>query len=474
MDNTLTEVLAEVLGRITPTKEDREQVDSLATRLEETVAETAKKKGVKAKVRIEGSVAKDTWLKGNPDLDIFIRLPPSTNRKDLEESSLEIAREATKGAEQLERFAEHPYLEAFVDGFRVNIVPCYDTKRGNWLSATDRTPFHTDYMKKELDRTLREEIRLLKKFMQGIGVYGAEIKIGGFSGYLCELLALKYKSFVGVLRAFADRSKRIAIDIENCYQEKPQELELGFIEPLVVIDPADERRNVASAVTSQKLDIFTCAARAFLETPRIEFFFPQKTKTIPTDRLEGILKLRGSSLVFVVFKAIEAVPDILWGQYYRTQRSIRKTLELGSFWILRDAVWTDEKTLCVIIVELEEKTIPRIRSHLGPPIERKSECRDFLAKYAGCDEVISGPYVENGRWIVNLPRNYVDASELLRAKLQDGGKKLGVADLVARALKESFSVKVNEEIAEIYQQNEDFAIFLTDFLDGKPSWLKAA
>jgi tRNA nucleotidyltransferase (CCA-adding enzyme) len=190
--------------------------------------------------------------------------------------------------------------------------------------------------------------------------------------------------------------------------------------------------------------------------------------------LEGILKLRGSSLVFVVFKAIEAVPDILWGQYYRTQRSIRKTLELGSFWILRDAVWTDEKTLCVITVELEEKTIPKIRSHLGPPIERKSECRDFLAKYAGCDEVISGPYVENGRWIVNLPRNYVDACELLRAKLQDGGKKLGVADLVAKALKESFSVKVNEEIADIYQQNEDFAIFLTNFLDGKPSWLKAA
>jgi hypothetical protein len=75
---------------------------------------------------------------------------------------------------------------------------------------------------------------------------------------------------------------------------------------------------------------------------------------------------------------------------------------------------------------------------------------------------------------VNLPRNYVDACELLRAKLQDGGKKLGVADLVAKALKESFSVKVNEEIADIYQQNEDFAIFLTDFLDGKPSWLKAA
>ena len=31
--------------------------------------------------------------------------------------------------------------------------------------------------------------------MQGIGVYGAEIKVGGFSGYLCELLVMKYGGF---------------------------------------------------------------------------------------------------------------------------------------------------------------------------------------------------------------------------------------------------------------------------------------
>jgi tRNA nucleotidyltransferase (CCA-adding enzyme) len=47
------------------------------------------------------------------------------------------------------------------------------------------------------------EVRLLKKFMKGTGVYGAEIKIGGFSGYLCELLILKYRSFAQTIEAFA-------------------------------------------------------------------------------------------------------------------------------------------------------------------------------------------------------------------------------------------------------------------------------
>ena len=144
-------------------------------------------------VRVEGSVAKDTWLSENPDIDIFMRLPTSIPRKSLGDVGLKIAKKAAEGYEQVERFAEHPYLEIFVEGYRVDIVPCYDAKPGEWQSATDRTPYHTDYIKKTLKcKGSRDEVRLLKKFMQGIGVYGAEIKVGGFSGYLCELLILKY------------------------------------------------------------------------------------------------------------------------------------------------------------------------------------------------------------------------------------------------------------------------------------------
>jgi tRNA nucleotidyltransferase (CCA-adding enzyme) len=73
--------------------------------------------------------------------------------------------------------------------YRRAIVPNLE-----WLSATDRTPF-IHYVKKRLGKTLQDDVRLLKKFMQGIKVYGAEIKTGGFSGYLCELLILHYGSF---------------------------------------------------------------------------------------------------------------------------------------------------------------------------------------------------------------------------------------------------------------------------------------
>ena len=208
-------IYKEILERVAPTKEERAKIEALARKLEQRVASACEKYGIKASVRLEGSIAKDTWLSEEPDIDVFMRLPANIPRQALGEISLKIARKATQGSKQIERFAEHPYLEAFVDGIRVNIVPCYDVKRGEWLSATDRTPFHTDYVKKSLSKTLRKEVLLLKKFLKGIGVYGAEIKTGGFSGYLCELLILHYKSFNETLQAFKQCTQRKVIDIEN-------------------------------------------------------------------------------------------------------------------------------------------------------------------------------------------------------------------------------------------------------------------
>ena len=105
-------------------------------------------------MRVEGSVAKDTWLRENPDIDIFMRLPTSIPRKNLGDVGLKIAKKAAGSYEQIERFAEHPYLQLIVEDYRVDIVPCYDAKPGEWQSATDRTPYHTDYIKKHLSNRL--------------------------------------------------------------------------------------------------------------------------------------------------------------------------------------------------------------------------------------------------------------------------------------------------------------------------------
>jgi tRNA nucleotidyltransferase (CCA-adding enzyme) len=469
----LNAITQEILKKITPTPADRNKINDLAETLQQKVAAACKEQGVTAEVRVEGSVAKDTWLREEPEIDVFMRLPASIPRKSLGEISLKIARKATEGARQIERFAEHPYLEAFINDVRLNIVPCYDVKPGEWLSATDRTPFHTDYVKKRLNENSRGEVRLLKKFLKGVGAYGAEIKTGGFSGYLCELLIVHYNTFVETLQAFSGYTQK-AIDIEGYYADRKKELNRLFPEPLVIVDPVDKARNVASAVQPQKLYTLVAAARAFLKTPDERFFYPPKTNPLSTKALADKLETRGDSLVFLPLGNAETVPDVLWGQLYKTQRALRKLAELNDFKVLRDAVWSDEKTFSVFIFELEQRILPGVRKHLGPPLKHEKECEKFLSKYDGNSGVVSGPYVEDGRWVVELQRRFTDVVELLKKNLGGGGRNIGVAELMSQVFREKLEVLVNSEVAEVYRVNSGFAEFLTEFLSGKPFWLKNA
>ena len=475
MQKKLDQIVQEILAKTTPTAADKAKMLALASKLIQKVSVACLEFGVKAIVRLEGSVAKDTWLSEEPDVDVFMRLPTTVPRKAMGEISLKIARKATKGSKQIERFAEHPYLEAFVDDTRVNIVPCYDAKPGEWLSATDRTPFHTDYVNKHLSRSQRGEVRLLKRFMKGIDVYGAEIRMGGFSGYLCELLVLQFGSFEETLLAFARHVPRRIIDIEGYYNHRARELELLFPEHLVVVDPVDKGRNVASAVQPQRLFTFVGATRAFLKTPGREFFYPLKTTPLGAEELRETLANMGSALIFLTFGKIEAVPDVLWGQLHRTRKALRKQLELRDFAVLRDAVWSENNAVfTMFIFELEKRVLPLAKKHLGPPLEREKECESFLAKYIDNSEVIVGPYIEEGRWMVEVRRKVTDAAEFLRIKLGSGGRDIGIANLIAQVLQKDFLVLTGEDIIEHYVYNEGFAVFLTSFLSGKPSWLETS
>jgi len=471
LGSTLKELCADVLKRVTPSSERRKHILELANRLVNKVTTAAKEAGIDAKVRVEGSVAKDTWLSEEPDIDIFIRVPTTLPRESFGTTCLKIARKATEGFKQIERFAEHPYLESIVDKVRVNIVPCYQVKPGEWISATDRTPFHTDYVKPLLNEKTCGEVRLLKKFMKGIGVYGAEIRVGGFSGYLCELLTLNYGSFIEVLKAVADWKEKGIIDYEEYYKGREKEARKIFEEPLVLVDPVDKGRNVAAAVRKERLDELVVASRAFLQSPSLKFFYPEDVESLNVKELITALEGRGSTIVFVKFGKVKAVSDILWGQLYKSQRSLRKMLQQHDFNVVRDVAWSNEENLNLFTFEMEQRFLPLMRKHLGPPIRKRAECKRFLQKHVGASRTISGPYVEAGRWIVETERNYTDVVKLFAEKLKDGGRRVGIAYLISQTIPISLEVMVNEEVIKLYSSNPEFAKFLTEYLEGKPRWL---
>jgi len=471
MPLTLEEVYTEVLKRTTPSSDERKRVLELAEELKRRVRAAAEEAGIEAKARVEGSVAKDTWLREEPDIDIFMQVPTTMSREVFGKICLEIAKKATRGHKQVERFAEHPYLESFINTTRVNIVPCYKVNQGEWISATDRTPFHTDYVKSLLNDRLRSQVRLLKRFMKGIGVYGAEIRVGGFSGYLCELLTLYHGSFVEILRSIAEWRESRIIDYEGHYRGREWETRKIFEEPLVVVDPVDKGRNAAAAVRKERLNELVVASRAFLTNPHLEFFYPWETVAYTPEKLVHAMKTRGSTIVFVKFGRVRAVPDILWGQLYKSQRSLRKMLQQHDFNIIRDHVWSDEQDLNMLIFEVEQRFLPIIKKHFGPPIEKREECKKFLRKHVGVTSTISGPRIEGGRWLVETRRRHTDVVNLFDEKLKGGGRRVGVADLISQAVANTLDILVNGKITKLYSSNAEFAKFLTEYLEGKPRWL---
>jgi len=466
----LHDVTEEVLRRVTPSEDEKQKVHALAEALVKKVKQETERRGVKAEIRVEGSVAKDTWLRDCPEVDVFIRVPPETPREHFGTLFMEISRNVTEGHRQIERFAEHPYLEAVIDDVTVNIVPCYKVKQGKWLSATDRTPFHTDYVKPRLDQQKCQEVRLLKRFMKGIGVYGAEIKIGGFSGYLCELLILNYGSFTEVLKSATEWKEQTVIDPAKHYKHRGEAAKL-FGEPFVMVDPVDKQRNVAAAVKKERFYEFIAASRQFLKSPNIRFFYPPKRETLKLTELTERIKSRGTAIVALSFSGVDAVPDVLWGQLFRSQKALRKLIEQHQFKVLRDTAWSNEKELNVFIFELEHRILPAIKRHMGPPISKKEDCERFLRKHLGAESTLSGPRIEDGCWVVEVKRKHTDVAGLLKQKLKDSKEEVGLPEQVSRAVSETVNVSVNSEVTELYKSSREFAEFFTEYLEGKPKWL---
>src|SRR5947209_7437735 len=214
MPNSIQTVLDQIAKKVVPGVAERERMSQLAERLKGQVQNILDKAGFEGNVSIQGSFARDTWLSGEADLDIFASFPPTMDRREWTEKVLPEIRKGIR-AKTIDRYAEHPYLEFHTEGVRVNVVPCYSVEKGQWKSATDRTPYHTEYMREHLTKEMRLEARLLKRFMKGIRSYGAEIRVGGFSGMLVETLILLYGSFLETIAQVSKWKPVIFLDIEK-------------------------------------------------------------------------------------------------------------------------------------------------------------------------------------------------------------------------------------------------------------------
>jgi len=444
-------ILENVLKRIKPSKQEEERVKKFVSdvlRVAKTVS------GLDCAV--VGSIGKFTWLSGDHDVDIFIMFPKETPREELEKKGLEFGEKIVqdlKGKARI-KYAEHPYTHAVIKGFDVDIVPCYRIQKGEHIkSAVDRSPLHLQYILDHITPRMQDEVRLLKQFCKGIGVYGSDAKHLGFSGYICELLILYYQSFEAVVKAAASWQAPQIIDI------------LGFAnrtkfpdQPLVIVDPVDKERNAAAVINAENFIRFIAACRQFAEKPNANLFWPKDEVSLSAKQLKYLMN-RGTHFVAIKMKAPDVIDDVLYPQLRKALKRLANLIRHNEFSVLRSYEFVSDS--CWLIFELEIFQLPPVNKMVGPPIFSKQHTQEFLSKYKGKNFL----YLADNRWVAEVKRENRTAEELLerflkreKEKLVEDGIPTYVADVIAVA-------KILDHTNFFLQVKKDK--YLSDFLREK-------
>jgi len=409
MTHKSVEIEKKVLKKVTPSEKDRKNLFEVIQELRQKIEGEIKKKKINAETVLVGSTAKDTFLKDSLDIDLFLVFPTNIEKEEIAKNAISIGRKLLKDAEEC--YAEHPYIRGVFKNQKVEIVPCYKIEHASQkLSAVDRTPLHTKYVKENITDSQKSEVLLLKQFLKGIDCYGAEAEIEGFSGYLCEILILKFNTLRKLL---ADaQSWKPGVKLSLTTEKSP-----SFDTPLVFIDPVDIERNVASALSGDKFDLFVKASKVYLKKPDVTFFFPNDTKPWSLDDISKELVKQKSLFVGVKIFKPDILDENLYPQVRKAVRSIWENCKRYGFKI-HDVIF-HVNDLVVIVVRTDDEPLSDTFIHVGPPVNLKDNADEFLKKWKGNPRVVKEPFEDKGRLFVELKREFTQRSDFLNGQVKD-------------------------------------------------------
>jgi tRNA nucleotidyltransferase (CCA-adding enzyme) len=450
----MEKILSIVSKKITPSKKEIHLEEEMVREIREKLS---KIKGKHSHLEWCGSSARGTHLCGDRDLDLFIMFDKKLNEKELEKEGLKTAKKLFKGSKWEKAYSQHPYLRGIIKGFEIELVPSYIVESGaEKKSAVDRTPFHNKYLLERMNNKQKNDARLLKQFLKGIGAYGADLKNCALPGYGVELLILYYASFESAIKAISEMHRGKIIDFLG-EEEKARELFKEQNYPLIIIDPVDKNRNVASALSAEQFERMVLAAQLFLKNPRKEFFFPRKIKAMNKNKIEKYLKQKEIIAVKIPFPKKE-LADLVWGQLRRELRKLKNQLLENEFIVKQANLWSDEEKV-YFIFELENINLQKAKKIFGPKASDEENSKKFLDKKR---KLISGPRIEEGKLVLEIEREYTNAKDFLQQEIKNETKS--ETKSIKYGLKKA-KVLTEKEILKEYKG--EFAKYFTTYLIGK-------
>ncbi|MEM4213330.1 MAG: CCA tRNA nucleotidyltransferase [Thermoplasmatales archaeon] len=374
---------SKIIESITESDEDRKSKIREIEKIRAKLELLAKEENIDFEVFVGGSIAKGTDIKGS-DADIFLLFKePFDPGKIL---SL-LRREFPNGVEE---YTQHPYITVPVNNFKIDLVPGYKASSSKDLkTAVDRTPMHVEFVKKNFDEKMKNEARILKQFMKGIGVYGAESSIRGMSGYVAELLIYHFGTFENVI--LEAKKWRIPVRVG-----KSSEKFNGA--SMVVVDPIDPDRNAAANVSIENVATFILASKCFTWDRWSDFLFPETKKfSIPEEA------------VAIRFGCSKCNPEVILPNLRRFSEILSGELEALGFRIIYSSVFLEKEGYIVLIPEAS--VLGESMLHEGPPVTNRNVF-SFLQKWNSGTK-FGMPFIRGDRVMVLKERKFRDIREAM-------------------------------------------------------------
>lgn len=396
-----------ILDTISPSSDDLDLVESSTNIVVSSLNIAASNSGVSVDVVAGGSTAKGTFLKGNFDIDIFVRF--KSDEKNLSDIlELMLADFIKENSLILERVhGSRDYFNFEFNNLFFEIIPVKFVEDISLAdNVTDMSPLHVFWVKKHLTPSLCSDIRLAKQFAKSIGVYGAESFINGVSGHVLDILIIHFGGFIPFLEAVSSWSGVTVVDPENKHDDVFKELNQSkLVSPLIVIDPIDSKRNAAAAVSNDKYYFLIQKAKEFMLNPSNDFFIIPK---FDIDKLFSDKKPNETLFVLDVIPKI-GKKDVVITKVLKILEFISRHLALSDFDV-RVSDWFisgDDQNVCHLYFFVDNKELSLIVERQGPPLGNLQGVQRFK-------EVHASTFERDNRLWTTVKRDFTQCEACIR------------------------------------------------------------
>jgi tRNA nucleotidyltransferase (CCA-adding enzyme) len=198
---------------------------------------------------------------------------------------------------------------------------------------------------------------------------------------------------------------------------------------------------------------FSAFCRNYISDPSKEYFIIPKKQGISKQDFNDEIRRRGTYFYALVFENPYSIPDILVPQLRKSLRGLEHLFERNEFRVMRSECHMGPEQ-SVLLFEFLNEELPPVIKRMGPPVWNRSNSEKFLKKHLG--RTYSGPYIEDGKYIVEVERKHLNVPALLKSDEVTGS---GLGKNVKESVEKGYSVLKNEEI-----WNEEISGFLYNYI----------